>query len=126
MKTHPYLTSEALDRLLMERLLQIVEEEFMVSRRVILSRSRKLMAINARMTFMYLAYTLGLGCQERVGEMIGRDHSTVINALTKIPVYMETEPPLRRKVTRWRARFKEEATQSGGTSAAQMGGGTAS
>jgi len=64
-----------------------------INRAILLGRSRKAMYVVPRYMMWYFIYNYSAKQSlKSIGMMFNRDHSTIINGLTKLKAYCETEP----------------------------------
>ncbi|MEZ4701389.1 MAG: chromosomal replication initiator protein DnaA [Rhodothermales bacterium] len=90
-----------MSRITLERIMEVVSEEFGIPREHIIGKSRKREVVLARQTVMYFAKALTHQSLKSIGSYFaGRDHSTVIHALRTIEGYMETDPQFSARVDR--------------------------
>ncbi len=88
-------------RITLERIMEVVSEEFGIPREHIVGKSRKREVVIARQTVMHFAKMLTHQSLKSIGAYFaGRDHSTVIHALRTIEGYMETDPLFSARVDR--------------------------
>jgi chromosomal replication initiator protein len=90
-----------LTRITIERIMEVVSEEFAIPRDHIVGKSRKREVVLARQTVMHFAKALTHQSLKSIGSYFaGRDHSTVIHALRTIEGYLDTDPQFRVRVER--------------------------
>ena len=88
-------------RITLERIMEVVSEEFGIPREHIVGKSRKREVVLARQTVMHFAKLLTHQSLKSIGAYFaGRDHSTVIHALRTIEGYMDTDPQFNARVDR--------------------------
>ncbi len=88
-------------RITLERIMDVVSEEFGILREHIVGKSRKREVVLARQTVMHFAKLLTHQSLKSIGAYFaGRDHSTVIHALRTIEGYMDTDPQFNARVDR--------------------------
>ncbi len=92
-----------------DRLAEVVAEEFGISKKLLKSRSRKKEVLIPRQIVMYLAKEyLGLTLT-KIGDYFGgKDHTTVINAVNKIQKLLSTDTALQKHLNSIKDRLEKE------------------
>lgn len=83
------------EQVTMEQIISLVEKTFAVGREELISKSRKSNVTWARQVAMYLARHYTLYPLEKIGELFGRDHATVIHSFSKVAEVVKQHPARR-------------------------------
>jgi len=83
----------------------IVRKHFDAPEDVFTTRSRKLELVIVRGVFVYLARAFNLASCKRLGQIMGRDHTTIINAEKQAEVFFASFPEVNKKADEIAAEF---------------------
>ena len=91
----------AFQKITIEHVLKIVSKEMRVTERQLIGKTRTMEIAIARQTAMYLSRELTSSSLVNIGLYFGgRDHSTVIHACKTIEKKINTNPELKRTITK--------------------------
>lgn len=83
---------------IVDRIISVCSKHYNVKTEHTFSRCRSLNAFNARSISMYLIRKFTALSLKDVGEIFGRDHTTVISAVRRVNNLIETDPVIKRDI----------------------------